>query len=72
MQKLEFVRIKSKIKGFGIGKGTKYIFDDCRNIIKEKIEEGWIYNGFVPVVQRGTGDVEQIDLIFTKKVNKLD
>lgn len=67
MKKVEFVRLKSKMTGFGIGKGVKYVFDDSRNVIKEKVEQGWTYNGYVPVVQRGTGDVEQIDLIFTKE-----
>lgn len=67
MQKVEFVRMKSKMNGFGVGKGVKYVFDECRDVIKEKLEQGWNYNGYVPVVQRGTGDVEQIDLIFTKE-----
>ena len=67
MKKVEFVRLESKMNGFGIGKEVKYIFDDSRDILKEKIENGWDFNGYVPVVQRGTGDVEQIDLIFTKK-----
>lgn len=67
MKKVEFVRIESKMKGFGIGKGVKYIFDDFRDVITEKIEQGWDYAGYVPVVQRGTGDIEQIDLIFIKE-----
>lgn len=67
IKKVEFVRLKSTLKGFGVGKGVKYVFDDFRDIIKEKIEQGWDYNGYIPVEQRGTGDVEQIDLIFTKE-----
>ena len=58
MKKVEFIRIESKMSGFGIGKGVKYIFEDIRNVIKDMIEKGWSYDGYIPVMQRGTGDVE--------------
>lgn len=67
MKKVEFVRIKSHIDGFGLGKGVKYTFEDYREKIEEYLEKGWDYCGYVPVKQRGTGDIEEIDLIFTKE-----
>ncbi len=67
MEKVVFVRIESKLKGFGVGKGVKYIFEDTKKIIKEKIEEGYSYKGYVPVEFRGTGEMTKIDLIFIKE-----
>lgn len=67
MEKVIFVRVQSKLKGFNIGKGGKYVFEDVQDIIKEKIKEGYTYQGYVPVEFRGTGDMSKIDLIFTKE-----
>lgn len=66
MRKVEFVRIKSELVGFGLGKGTKYGFDKVEEIIKERIENGWDYCGYVPIETRGTGDIETMSLIFQK------
>ena len=49
MRKVEFVRIKSELIGYGLGKGTKYGFDRVEEIIKERIEHGWDYCGYVPI-----------------------
>ena len=49
MRKVEFVRIKSELIGYGLGKGTKYGFDRVEEIIKERIENGWDYCGYVPI-----------------------
>ena len=66
MKKIEFVRLKSTLKGYGLGKGVKYNFENTREIIEEKAKEGFSYYGFVPVEQRGTGEATIIDLIFEK------
>ena len=66
MKKVEFVRIKSELIGYGLGKGTKYGFDRVEEIIKERIENGWDYCGYVPIETRGTGDIETMSLIFQK------
>ena len=66
MKKVEFVRIKSELIGDGLGKGTKYGFDRVEEIIKERIENGWDYCGYVPIETRGTGDIETMSLIFQK------
>ena len=67
MKKVEFVTIQSKLNGYGLGKGVKYIFEDYQDIIKEKLEQGYEYKGFLPVEMRGTGEMEKIDLIFEKE-----
>ena len=66
MRKVEFVRIKSELIGYGLGKGTKYGFDRVEEIIKERIEKGWDYCGYVPIETRGTGDIETMSLVFQK------
>ena len=57
MKKVEFVELRSELSGFGLGKGTRYTFDGVENIIKERIENGWDYCGYVPLETRGTGDI---------------
>ena len=64
MKRIEFITIQSKVNGNGLGKGVKYIFENYRDIIKEKLEQGYEYKGFLPVEIRGTGEIEKIDLIF--------
>ena len=34
MTKVEFVRVKSELCGYGLGKGTKYSFDGVEEIWK--------------------------------------
>ena len=67
LKKVVFVQVKSNLKGFGVGKGIKYIFEDVRNIILEKAKEGYTYKGYVPVEFRGTGDMTIMDLVFEKE-----
>ncbi len=66
MKKVEFVRIKADLIGFGVGKGIKSRFESIEDIIKERIENGWSYMGYVPIETRGTGDIETLSLIFQR------
>lgn len=66
MKEVEFVKIKSELVGYGLGKGTKYRFIGIEDIIKEKIIAGWEYSGYVPFETRGVGDIETSTLIFQK------
>lgn len=67
MKKVEFVRIQSELCGFGLGKGTRYSFVGAEKIIREYIENGWTFEGYIPIETRGTGDIETMSLIFTKE-----
>ena len=69
MKKVEFVKVKSVLTGYGLGKGSKYAFLDVEEIIKERIESWWDYCGYVPVETRGTGDIETMSLVFQKEEN---
>lgn len=67
MKEVEFVRIKSEITGYGLGKGGRFSFEGVESVIKERIETGWEYLGYVPLQTRGTGDIETMSLIFQKE-----
>ena len=68
MKKVEFVRVKSQLSGYGLGKGTKYCFDGAEEIIRGMITAGWEYSGYIPIETRGTGDIETMSLIFQREV----
>lgn len=67
MKQVEFVRVKSELSGYGLGKGTKYSFDRVEDIIEKRIRNGWEYCGYVPIETRGTGDIETMSLIFQRE-----
>lgn len=54
----------TKVSGLGI---TEYRFEKLRDVINRYANEGWRYVGFVPVLQRGNGYIEEIELIFEKE-----
>ncbi len=67
MKKVEFVRVSSELCGYGFGKGTRYSFTGAEETIKERIENGWSFEGYIPIETRGTGDIETMSLIFQKE-----
>ena len=67
MKKIEFVHISSEVNGYGFGKGMRFTFHQVESVIRERIESGWNYEGYVPLETRGTGDIEKLSLIFTKE-----
>ena len=38
-----------------------------QEVIRRRAAEGWRYAGFVPVVQRSSGYIEEIDLVFERE-----
>ena len=66
MKKVEFVRVKAELSGYGFGKGIKSSFDSVEEIIKERIMDGWSFEGYVPIETRGTGDIETLSLVFQR------
>lgn len=67
MKRVEFVKVKSELSGYGFSKGTKYRFDGIEELIRKWIEDGWDYCGYVPFETRGVGDIETISLIFQRE-----
>ena len=68
MYTYEFVRISTDISGWGLVNGNKYGNDEYRQIILARAKDGWRYVGYIPAVQRGTGHVEEMDLVFEKEI----
>ena len=66
MKNVEFVQMKSVTEGYGMFKGSVYSFKGVEDVIRERIENGWEYLGYVPIQTRGTGDIETMSLIFQR------
>ena len=60
----KYHRMTTKVSGIG---NTEYRFENMRDVIDKYANDGWRYVGFVPVLQRGNGYIEEIELIFEKE-----
>lgn len=52
--------------GYSLFGGIKGASESHREVILRRAAEGWHYAGYIPAVQRSTGYVEEIDLIFER------
>lgn len=59
----EYERVFNELTGWGFA-GTRYETEVYKTVIDKRAAEGWRYVGFIPAVQRGTGHVEEMDLVF--------
>lgn len=65
----EYENIKIETNGYGLVHGKVYEMEfDHREIIKRRAEDGWRYVGFIPTTQRGTGHIQEIELVFEKQI----
>lgn len=63
----EFERITTDYgTGYSLFGGVKVGTEGHQEIILRRASEGWRYVGFIPVSQRGTGHIEEMDLVFEK------
>lgn len=69
MYKYEFERIRYTMEGFGLINGTVYGSGDYQKIIQERALDGWRYVGTIPAIQRATGHIEEMDLVFEKEAD---
>lgn len=67
MYKYEYEKVDCSLRGYGLLSGNVYVIDDYKSIINDRALNGWKYVGFVPTRQRGTGHIEEIELIFEKE-----
>lgn len=65
----EYERITNELTGWGFA-GNRYETEAYKTVIDKRAAEGWRYVGFIPAVQRGTGHIEEMDLIFEMEQNK--
>lgn len=70
MYKYEYEKIKSGLKGFGALYGNIYTTNNYQELIEKRASDGWRYVGYIPTKQRGTGHIQEFDLIFEKKVSE--
>ena len=62
----EYERINSDLTGWGLS-GNKYETEEYKEITNRRAAEGWRYVGFIPALQRGTGHIEKMDLVFERE-----
>ncbi|MDD2447435.1 MAG: DUF4177 domain-containing protein [Tissierellia bacterium] len=62
----EYERISSNLTGWGFS-GDKYETEEYKEIINKRAAEGWRYVGFIPALQRGTGHIQAMDLVFERE-----
>jgi len=68
MYKYEYEKIDCEFDGFGMFNGNIYSINDYKKIIDERAKTGWRYVGYIPTKQRGTGHIQELELIFEKEV----
>ena len=67
MYRYEYETVTCQLDGWGLGGGNVYSVGNYRDMINERAKNGWRYVGYIPTAQRGTGHVEEMDLIFEKE-----
>ena len=69
MYRYEYESVTVELAGWGPFGGNDYCMTaDHRKIIEERARNGWRYVGYIPTRQRGTGHIQELDLIFEKEV----
>ena len=69
MYAYEYEKIYTELGGWGPFDGKAYTMCvDYHEIIRKRAEAGWRYVGYIPTKQRGTGHVEELELVFEKEV----
>ena len=67
MYKYEYEKVVCEFGGWGAFSGNVYSIEDYKKIIEERAKNGWRYVGYIPTKQRGTGHIQELELIFEKK-----
>ena len=68
MYKYEYEKVSSGIGGWGPITGHIFEIGEYQSIINKRAADGWKYVGYIPTKQRGTGHIEEFDLIFEKEI----
>ena len=62
--------VSCEFNGWGAFGGNSYGIEDYREVIEARATDGWRYVGFLPTRQRGTGHMQELDLIFEKEAEE--
>ena len=68
MYKYEYEAVEVDFGGWGFGSGNIYSTEEYRHIIDKRAAAGWRFAGCIPTKQRGTGHIQEMDLIFEKEI----
>lgn len=69
MYTYEYETVYIDLAGWGPFAGSAYtICVDHRKLIDDRAKAGWRFVGYLPTKQRGTGHMQELDLIFEKEV----
>lgn len=68
MFKYEYEKINVDFDGWGFGSGKVYSIEEYHSIIDRRAEAGWRLVTSVPTIQRGTGHIQELELIFEKEI----
>jgi len=66
MYKYEYEKVYVNVSGLGI---TEYKTSKYKSIIEKRSQDGWRYVGYIPILQRGNGYIEEMDFVFEKEVH---
>ena len=67
MYRYEYETLSCNLEGCGLGAGNVYRIEEYRSVIEKRALKGWRYVGYIPVKQRGSGHIQEMDLIFEKE-----
>lgn len=67
MFRYEYEPVRCDCTGMGLFAGNIYELEHYRELIDQRAKDGWRYVGYMPTKQRGTGHIEELDLIFEKE-----
>lgn len=68
MLEYAFERVSAGLGGYGLFGGVRMETEGHREVICRRAAEGWRYVGFIPASQRGTGHIEEMDLVFEREM----
>ena len=66
----EFERLELSAGGYSLFGGVGIQMKGHREIICRRGAEGWQYAGWLPVEQRATGHVEEVELVFCRETEE--
>ena len=69
MFEYEYEKVSCELGGWGAFGGNVYSIDDYKTIINERVRKGWRYVGYIPTKQRGTGHIQELELIFERAIS---
>lgn len=68
MLEYDFVSLETEWgTGYNLLGGVRIDTSGHREIIAQRAADGWRYVGWLPTTQRGTGQIDRIDLIFERE-----